>query len=777
MLWMAGAVCAGVSLAAWGEPSLLICLVSLAVSLLSLWAAIRYRYGVFVAALGVLGLCGMSRAVLIHEQPHMQPRDGSYEFEIIRFSDPSSSGKPGKRIWTTIAVRGELLSWCVPDGIQPRIGNHYRSHLIIEAPLPDLNPRFLAKERRFLEPKTFLAFSKGPTVLVKQADDVLGRIDGLRQAVARRLSRHWSGDYLGVALALGLGSRAGLSEKMKRQWNELGISHLLAISGLHMGFVGFFLFWVLRFAFLVLALGRGLGPARRLAALGTLLGMWMFCGWVGAPVSALRACLMASVVFGAIFLKANQGGFNALGVAAGMMVLGEPGCLFQVGFWLSFGCTGFLLLCVGQSHFSGTHWYSSWLRLTTVPWLATVPICAFCFGEFYALSVPANLFSIAVAGWVITPAALLTTFCCGWGWEAPAWIELAFITGIDCIHTWLDILSTWPWVSFQVPWIGACLAAVLIWPALFWWLRSGTLELRKVSMLVVLGIGVLGFLLSGSDSAELKVHMPYVGHGDAVILELPDGPIVLVDAGGAAYRSGFDPGARVVAPLLRRIGRTHIDYVLMSHPDFDHIGGFHYLLERFTVGELWLDDAYIKHPAFDVLIRKAKLRGAKVVAFQDLPDVLRVGLSTLQLVYPRRADDNGNPRTTNQRSLVIRVEVGKRSILLTGDVDAEIESILASRVEPTELLKVPHHGSKTSSSDSILNVLRPCLAIVSSGRGRRGNFPHKQIVDRYQSHGVPLFQTRLQGALTLSTIPSGWRVDPFWGDSIELGCPLRTSIK
>lgn len=774
MLWLALAPPVGVLVAAASELSVRSSLIGLLLCLGFLWLALRRRQMVFLCAWVLLLNGAATRVAVLRSQEGSAPRSGTHTFQVTQNSEAAGFISQDGSTWTFIEIKGEEFVWRVPKNFRARMGNRYRSKLVLEAVQPDLNGEFLEKLRSRLRPQTWMAVSEGPTVLVERAGGLRAAIDDQRIEVALALAKVWQGDYLGVALALALGTRRALPERVQREWNDMGISHLLAISGLHMGLVGLFLFYGVRILGTLLCFGGWVSATRRTAALVALTGMWLFCGWVGSPISAIRACFMGSVLFGALLLKVGHNGFNALGLAGVVMILRDPQCLLSIGAWLSFGCTWFLLLAANRPRPVQGGWVFSWLTMTAVPWLATLPLCALYFGEIYLWGVPANLFAITLATWLITPAALLGAFCCFWGFKVPVILEWMLILGIDSIQTLLQIFRNTGWTSIQVSWAGACLLSVAVWPWLVVWLRGRSLAgLIKALVPGLSLVAVLGVWTALTLDNRLQVYMPYVGHGDATLVEFPTGEVMLVDAGGTGYQSRFDPGEKVVAPLLRKRGHTHIDYVVMSHPDHDHIGGLEYILDRFSVGELWVDERFLGHVRVKALAAKVRRLSGQVRAFQELPEVLRLGDTKIQLIYPRRVHGHGRNATTNQRSLVFRIEQEGRSILFTGDLDETVEKLLAPSLKPTELLKVAHHGSKTSSSEIFLEATQPCLALVSSSRRGRGQFPHPDVVHRYRDREINLFQTKLRGALEIYSTPTGWQVQSVLQKARDVHCSAK----
>jgi competence protein ComEC len=228
-----------------------------------------------------------------------------------------------------------------------------------------------------------------------------------------------------------------------------------------------------------------------------------------------------------------------------------------------------------------------------------------------------------------------------------------------------------------------------------------------------------------------------VGQGDATLIDLPNGQSMLIDAGGNP-QGGADPGERVLVPLLRARRRAHIDLVVLTHPHPDHFGGLSAVLENVKVGEFWDSGQSAAEADFSAtsrqalaLVHKARAGGARVLYPPQLCGRPRnFGAARVEVLWPCPDIDAGfDP---NDNSLVLRVSYGKRALLFTGDIEAHAESeLLASGARlRADVLKVPHHGSRTSSSSALLAAIAPSLAVISAGAVNPFGHPHSEVVAR-----------------------------------------------
>jgi competence protein ComEC len=255
---------------------------------------------------------------------------------------------------------------------------------------------------------------------------------------------------------------------------------------------------------------------------------------------------------------------------------------------------------------------------------------------------------------------------------------------------------------------------------------------------------------------RLETNVLDVGQGDSIFTAFPDGRTMLVDGGGlqgsewiGGYRSGLDVGEEVVSPYLWSRGLKRLDVVALTHGDHDHIDGLNAVLENFQVGELWIgtDDP---RPEFQRLLAEARACGIPIVHRTQGDEFDWNGVRTSVLWPPAGAAPG---KSANDVSLVLHLTDGRVGFLLTGDIEQGAEKHLIEDHEPLEsdFLKVPHHGSKTSSTEEFLTAVAPRVAAVSVGEGNSFGHPAESVVERYESAGIRLLRTDRDGAITGST--------------------------
>ncbi len=265
-----------------------------------------------------------------------------------------------------------------------------------------------------------------------------------------------------------------------------------------------------------------------------------------------------------------------------------------------------------------------------------------------------------------------------------------------------------------------------------------------------------GYSKTGT-APELEVTFLDVGQGDSIFIRTPSGRVVLVDAGpGKGEYSRFDAGERVVVPFLKRMGIRKIDTLVMTHPHADHYGGMFALLGKFEIGEFLDPGQPYPSELYESLLDKLDQLGIPY-RLTRAPSTLDWDPSMLvQVLWPEEGHlENANP---NNVSIVLRIVHGNNVYLLTGDIEMEIEMQLNAYQTGlrSTVLKIPHHGSTTSSSQRFLEYVRPRFAVMQLGINNRFGFPERAITERYRSLEIPVHRTDLTG--TARTFSDGNRI-------------------
>lgn len=665
-----------------------------------------------------------------------------------------------------VAVRGEAA---VLPGDRVRVRGRLRR------PRGHRSPGAVDQRRRADAGGFDLAMSAAPeaVVLVEEAATRSAwRAPARLQRWGRELLRGRRGDADGTAVlrALVLGDRGGLDAELSERFRGAGISHVLAVSGLHVAAVAFLVFGVLRW---IWARGpwRERAEPHRVAAAGALAVAVFYVLATGGRPSTLRALVCVAVVLCGLLLERRARVVDALGLAAIALLAHRPGLLWDPGAQLSFAASATLALAFGGARPPARGWRRvpravlDLGRASLWAWAATAPIAASHFHQVAAAGLAGNLVAVPIAELVLLPLGLAgLALSAAWQAGGGTLLDLA-IAVAGALARGAGILAAWlPPARTPVPgalelalWAAALAAALCA-------VRRAARPRRWWALAVACAIGLAGVRAWPAERATgaLRITFLDVGQGDAALVELPDGGVWLVDVGGLPFvadgaadpeRLGASPGARAVLPMLAARGIERLDVVALSHPHPDHYLGLRALVGVVPIDALWLarpaPEEPLPGPLRDMVAELAH-QGTRIVHPMLGVHVLGGGAQVAVLAPryegPLASEDPVSSR--NDNSLVLRFEHAGRRVLFAGDVELEGEELLAGADLRADVVKVPHHGSRTSSTAAFVAATAPRAAVISCGALNRFGFPDPGVLARWRDAGADLWRTDRHGSVT-----------------------------
>lgn len=558
-----------------------------------------------------------------------------------------------------------------------------------------------------------------------------------------------SRESAGITTAILIGDRTGLDDETVRALQMAGTYHVIAISGGNIAIVVAACLVVLRLV---------LRSPRVVAAL-TLVVVLAYGALVGDQASVSRAVTAGAVVLLLQMLGWCAPSLRIFGLAALVVALADPLVVIDVGAWLSFGATLGILLFAGptsQRIARGRHpvvvGIAAMAAATIAAELALMPISAAVFARVSIAGLLLNF--IAIPAMTVTQLAgtaivLLDGF-------APA---LSRVLGVLAhAGAWALVRSTLllrvaPWLTWQTPpvswmWTAAYYAGIVAALTTTRWRigRRAAVAASALSLIVILWSPA--WLSAQPSPGMLRVSMLDVGQGQAIAVQFPTGQSMLLDAGGSA--SSFDIGARVVEPALWALGIQRLDWLAVTHGDVDHAGGAPSVLRDMRPREVWEGVPVPRDVRMQSLRARAHDDGA-VWRRLATGHNFEVGSVLVEILNPPLPDWERRDNR-NDDSVVMRVNFGQVSLLLTGDVERAAEDGLSvDRTARLRLLSAPHHGSRTSSTPGLLKRLLPHAVFVSAGRANTFGHPAPDVLARYERLGVEVFRTDLDGAITIET--------------------------
>lgn len=574
----------------------------------------------------------------------------------------------------------------------------------------------------------------------------------IREKTAEQILAYLGEEKGGVLCSMMLGDRAYMDEEVRENYQKSGIGHLLAISGLHVSFVGMGIYEILRHA----------SFTRTFAAGGSCAVLILYAVLTGGSISAVRAAVMFLIRMGAEVTGREYDGLTAAGTAMLLMLSFNPLQLFDAGFLLSFGAVLGVYLILPFWQTEGEAKWKRTIKMSLSVQLAVLPIMLYYYYEISPYSIFWNLLAVPLAGIVLACgfAGILTgTVVSGGLWPARISYGISgLILGIyeEGSRIMLEIPGA-RWVAGR-PGTVQILAYYMVLAVMLACFRFGKKKAAYTGILAA--VLLMGF--PHGRAGELEIYMMNVGQGDAFFLRGPKGGTYLIDGGSSTVS---DVGKYRIEPFLKSEGVGKLDYVWVSHGDIDHLGGIEEMLKRQKYGirierivlpgeRFWDEKLY-------EFAQTATEYGAKVYTV-EAGQILREGEMELFCIWPGDEKEKEEmPEPGNEASMVLALRYRRFDMLFTGDLENDAEDTVSARIgelqeqkklsDRFEVLKVGHHGSRNATSERLLEITRPDAAWVSAGEKNRYGHPHEEVLERLANWGVSLYNTKDGHAVKLCT--------------------------
>ena len=539
-------------------------------------------------------------------------------------------------------------------------------------------------------------------------------------------------------LALVLGDKSGFKSLEHDLLQKAGLSHLFAISGLHVGLVfaiSMLCFkWIFNFVSLLYTKLYEVCPRPKLILLPSLLVAVGYSAMAGFAVSTQRALIMLCLFS---ILRLNDKEVSLLRVlllTACVIIIFDPFALLDAGFWLSFSAVFVIAIC--NLHITKI----SLVTLQPLLWIGMIPISVSLFGHISLVSPAINLIAVPLFSVVLIPLTLFLTLCLGvfgFGFSSEALHSLA--KGYDLIFEYLSVLTDMQFAYVSIPKLSMLSSLIFV---LFWLsFASKKYRFANFTLLIFLSSVVLESTEQVRADETLKVTLLDVGQGLSLVIQTSKG-ISVYDT-GPKYRSGFSTAEAVLIPYLKSLRAKQLSTVIVSHADNDHIGGYEDLASHFEISNL-------------ITSRVDKLPEAR---FCLAGTVWQEGLTEFEMISP----DEHTPLGSNNQSCVLKIIHQGVSIIVTGDIEKQVERYLVSSDQDlsADIMLVPHQGSKTSSTNDFIDVVNPNLALVAAGYLNHYRHPHPSVKQRYQDRDILFLSTIESGSIEITIDRHGYKVSSY----------------
>ena len=598
--------------------------------------------------------------------------------------------------------------------------------------------------------------------------------DRIREAAQASLAEPALGIYLGMVI----GEPDYLGAEVRDRFMSTGTVHILSISGSHLGLIAFSTFllakWVCQSlpAPWLLRLSRHVTPTR-CAVILTVAPVVIYTLLAGVQIATVRSLIMILLFLTTVWLGRPKHIVLALACAAWLLVLPDPNALFDISFQLSFLSVLAIGLVVRRSDHDESNatllswreralvWGRDYLLLSAAVTLATVPLVAYHFNQISWVGIVSNLIIVPFAGFLLVPVGLLSAIwlLLSGGDVLPA---AQVNQGLcDALMKIVDAFASIPGAEWHVA-SPSILVMIVFYLMLFRLLQPGdrTWGTRAAAVGVIVIVGWWAWSPRSWNAADtVRVTFLDVGQGDACVIELPDGKTVLID-GGAAHDT-LDMGRAVIGPYLWDQGIRRIDHVIGTHPQLDHIGGLPWIVRHFAVSHYW-GNGMKREEAFyrrleDSLSRAhvTQERAAEGAVMVDTGGcrlrVLNPPSETEQVSLSTDTPHTGT--RLNNQSVVTRLDCGAHSFLFTADIETETIARLHGTngaAFTARIIKVPHHGARSSFDAAWIREMIPDFAVISVGRSNAYGHPAGAVLAAYAGQGIPLLRTDRDGAVQVS---------------------------
>lgn len=644
----------------------------------------------------------------------------------------ASLAAPSRIALTWYAGRGA-------EGEPPRLqpGQRWQLTVRLKRPRGTGNAHAFAFEpwalERGIRATGYVRSRPAPVLLAPGARSLGTRIDGARDALRDWMLASLEGRrYAGVLVALAIGDQDAIGPADWETFWRTGVGHLMSISGLHITMLAALAFFIVRSAWAWCPPLAVRLPARKAGAVAGVLAALAYALLAGFAVPAQRTVILLAVVAAAVLADRQGSASRVLALSALVVVAFDPWAVLSPGAWLSFGAVGAIFYALALRTGRPGLLRVAFTEQAAVT-VAMLPLLVALFQQVSIAAPLANALAIPVVSFAVVPLTLGGAFL-----AQPRLLEAAhallapLMAGLEAIAAWPDVV-----VESHAP---ASWAVVLAGCGCAWLLAPRGVPLRAFGALWLLPLATV--LPPSPPVGEAWVDVLDVGNGLAVVIRTAR-HAALYDA-GPSWSADSDAGRRIVTPTLRGEGVRHLDLLVISHADDDHAGGARSVLAARSP-EAMLSTLPAGHP-LHLATSMSRLCAAGLAWTWD-------GVR-FEFVHPPAGAEGAAPRKENDRSCTLRVATASASMLLAGDVEAPAEAQMVRQGGlRSDVLLVPHHGSRTSSSAAFLAAVAPRLAVASVGHRNRFGHPHPAVLARYRERGIAVHRTDLAGALRV-TLPA-----------------------
>lgn len=633
------------------------------------------------------------------------------------------------------------------------IGDHWQLTVRLRRPRGFVNPSGFDYHawllRKSIGATGYVIAGQGNRPLVQQAAQFYWQdwINQRRYYLQQWVVQHTVSSERGILVALLIGDSALVEKAQWQRMQQTGTSHLIAISGLHVGFLALFGFY---FGLLIgkcVQLFWHVCPAPIIAWLCAVACAGFYAALAGFNIPTLRTFIMLSVFYAACLIRRNVRISDIFCWALVLVVILDPLAAYDMGFWLSFGAVALLLMyfsgrliprqaVIPWAGFSASDIFRGFVRSQWVMFIGLILPLSLLVSTVSLVAPLANAIAIPLITFFVVPLLLLGAAVGDLWLDMSQYLLAIAAKAMELLALFLDgllaLAGSWasPIVAFS-----PMLLLLLTLSVLVIVLPRGLLP-RPLGVAGAVLVASLSFLFKPPATEDLKITLLDVGQGTAIVVQA--GNHTLVYDTGPQYTRSFDAGSAIVAPYLFAQGIRRIDYLVVSHWDMDHAGGLNGLLDKMAAKQLSISQLLIGES-----VRTANPNLPIARNCHDFPPWKWQAIEFRFLAVPMQARNNAN-----NHSCVLLISYGAEQIVLPGDIETRIEHQLLNQLHGQFALVVAaHHGSRTSSGQAWVQQTRPRYVVYSAGYRNQHGHPHAQVQARYHTAGSEGINTAESGAV------------------------------